>query len=249
MTFQNAALPARCADCRIRSVGLCTTLSEEEFSRLSEMATIRNFAAGQMIRIEGEAIQFYANLIDGVAKKVKSTADGREQIVGLLYEGDLLDEVFCEVAPSTIEAVSDIRLCCYPKRTFEDLVRAEPHLEHRLLRLAMGELRQAQDQMLLLGRMTAREKVASFLLDLSRRAAKQDCPRATKPDVGSPPAGQRAIPIPVSRAVIADYLGLTTETVCRQMTGLRQDGIISLPDNHSFTLVDPGGLATQAGGE
>jgi CRP/FNR family transcriptional regulator len=242
------ALPTRCASCRIRSIGLCSALSAEERSRLSGMATHRAFAAGQTIRMEGEPISFYGNVIDGVAKKVKSTADGRQQIVGLLFGGDLLDQMFFDHAPYTIEAVSELSLCSYPKSGFEAMVRDDPSLEHRLLHQVTKELNEAQEWMLLLGRKTARERVASFLLMLARRGAKLNCPHGEGGDAPTAnPAPDSIVVIPVSRSVMADYLGLTTETVCRQMTNLRHDSIIRLPDNHSFELVDHCGLQHAAG--
>jgi CRP/FNR family transcriptional regulator len=236
----------RCTSCKIRSIGLCAVLSSDERQRLSTMATHRSFLPGQTIRMEGEPITFYGNVIEGVAKKVKSTPDGREQIVGLLFTGDLLDQMFFDNAPNSIEAVTEVTLCSYPKAGFEAMVRERPEFEHRLLHQVINELNAAQDWMLLLGRKTARERVASFLQMLAERAHKLHCPH-DEPARCAPREAPPVIAIPVSRSVMADYLGLTTETVCRQMTLLRHDDIIQLPDNHNFVLLDACGLEQAAG--
>lgn len=123
------------------------------------------------------------------------------------------------------EPIGNICLCRYPRRKLEALVDEIPSLERRFLGIASNELVQAQDQILLLGRKTAQEKVVSFLLNLSDRAVKRG-------DVASP------ITLSMSRADIADYLGLTTETVSRTITHLKRRGCIYLMQGGKVDLVD-----------
>jgi CRP/FNR family transcriptional regulator len=242
---------SRCDSCKIRHAGICGTLTPAELAELSNMAINRQYTAGQMIRMEEEPITFYANVVSGVAKAFKSTSDGRQQIVGLLLQSDFLDRVFTATAPCSIEAVTDIKLCSYPKLALEAMILKDPELERRLFDMTLIELDQAQDWMLLLGRGTAREKVATFLLMLARRAPYLLCPyderERNKHSTSAQDTSKMVIAIPVTRSDMGDYLGLTTETVCRQMTTLKKEGIISLPDNHSFMVPDLNRLALQTG--
>jgi CRP/FNR family transcriptional regulator len=110
-----------------------------------------------------------------------------------------------------------------------------PRLERKMFTMTVKDLVAAQEQMLLLGRKTAKEKVATFLLKLARRAAQQ----------GHPPS---PVALPMSRADIADYLGLTIETVSRTFTQLKREGIIGLPDAGRVILTDECGLKELAEG-
>ncbi len=235
-TNTSASLPQKCQHCTMRHAGLCATLTAPEMVQFNAMSHTKHFSAGQLIRLEGEPVSFYANVISGAAKTIKSTHDGRQQIVGLILPGDFIDRVFVEHAPCSVEAMSDMELCAYPRGRFEAIVKKDPDLEHRLLTLALDDLDQAEEWMLLLGRKTAREKVASFLLLLARRSHHFSCPHLVSERQAF--AGPLTIHIPMTRNNMADYLGLTTETVCRQMTSLRKDGVIDLPDNHCFTCPD-----------
>lgn len=210
------------------------------------MAVARTYDAGQIIRMEAAPLAFYANMVSGVAKMFKSTPDGRQQIVGLLFPGYFIDNVFAKKATCSVEAVSKVRLNAFPKKPFEKFVRNDPDLEHRLLTMALHDLEEAQEWMLLLGRKTAREKVATFLYMLASRKIHLPCPH-TLADRLAGKEGEIVFDIPLVRSDIADYLGLTMETVCRQMTNLRKDGVVGLPDNHSFTVKDFDRLALEAG--
>ncbi len=245
---KSRAVPVRCTQCKMLHAGLCSVLTADELILFDAMSSCKKFTAGQMIRMEEEPVHFYANVISGVAKMIKSTSDGRQQIVGLILPADFIDRVFIDISTCTIEAVTDMELCSYPKKKFEALVREDPDLEHRLFTLALHDLEMAEEWMLLLGRKTAREKVATFLLMLAERVPHLSCPHMIGEDdhsVGS----ESTIDIPMIRADIADYLGLTMETVCRQMTLLKKDGVIELPDNHCFTSHDLNRLRDVAGQE
>ena len=127
------------------------------------------------------------------------------------------------------------KLCCFPRRKLEALLGQIPKLEQRLLGMASHELASAQDQIMLLGRKSARERVVSFLLMLSAAAIRH---------------GGRAEPVflPMSRGDIADYLGLTIETVSRTLTQLKAQGLVELLDEKHIRLSRPDALAEIAGG-
>ena len=151
--------------------------------------------------------------------------DGRRQITGFLWPGDFFGLAFDQSYSYTAEAVDGIELCRFPRAKIEALFREFPKLEHRLLSMAGNELIAAQDHMMVLGRKTAEERIATFLILLSRRSER---------------AGQDGNPIdlPMNRADIADHLGLTVETVSRTFTQLRKNKLIDLPDPRHVTIMD-----------
>jgi CRP/FNR family transcriptional regulator len=158
-------------------------------------------------------------------KLYKLLGDGRRQITGFLFAGDFLGLALNSTYSYTAEAIEPVTACRFPRQKLERLFDEYPRLEKRMLGMAVDELAAAQDQMLLLGRKTAKEKVASFLLMLARRQEHR----------GMDAAG--SIEVPMSRSDIADYLGLTIETVSRTLTQLRKESTISLKDNKHIDAI------------
>ncbi len=214
-----------CAACSIRDTAICSVLAPEELTKLEAIARQVDFSQGQTVIDEGEPADFLFNLTQGTMKLYKLLPDGRRQITGFLFEGDFLGIALNEQYAYSAEAIGDVGLCRFPRQNLESMLDEFPHLEKRLLGVVSNELAQAQDQMLLLGRKTAREKVVSFLLSLSHRAVDRE-------------AEPLPVHLPMSRADIADYLGLTTETVSRTFTTLKRDGYIRLKAGGYVELSD-----------
>lgn len=230
-----AELGNPCAACSIREMSICAVLDNTELSRMASIARTQSYAARQTIIDEGEPAELLFNITGGAVKLYKLLPDGRRQITGFLFQGDFLGIALNEVYAYSAEAVSDVTLCRFPRSRFEGLLDEFPKLEKQLLEVASNELAQAQDQMLLLGRKTAREKVVSFILSLSQRARQRGA--ETSP-----------VSLPMSRADIADYLGLTTETVSRTFTHLKGSGAIRLLPGNMVELVDVESLQDLAAG-
>ena len=224
-----------CDDCAIRETSVCEVLNPAELGKLRDIATIVTSAANSTLFDEGEPALHLSNMIEGAVKLYKLLPDGRRQITGFLFPGDFLGVALNHTYAYSAEAMTDVRMCRFPRQRMEGLLRDLPKLEHRLLERAGNELVAAQEQMLLLGRKTARERLASFLLSLSARAAKRGKP-------ASP------LDLPMSRADIADYLGLTTETVSRTFTQFKKAGTIGLPGQSLVELLKPAELAELAEG-
>ncbi len=154
-----------------------------------------------------------------------------------MFPPDFLGRAFRRSNPYFAEAASDLEICVFPKDAFERLAGEYPELEHRLFERALDELDAAREWMLLLGRKTAEEKVADFLYLLARRSLATHCAdHATA-----------SFELPLSRADIADYLGLTIETVSRQLTRLKTSGVIRLVNNRLIEVPDLDGLSRVAG--
>ncbi len=214
---------------------MCGALTAEELTTLARSTRKSQHSPGDMVSGAGEAIDSYANVMRGVVKLTKGLEDGRQQVVGLKFAPDLLGRLFGETNEVNAEAASDVELCVVPRSTLETMVTGTPALEHRLLRQSLAELDEARDWMLTLGRKTAAEKVASFLLLI-----------ATHTDPEHDTADAAAFDLPLSRGDIADYLGLTIETVSRQLTALRQAGVVGVEGRH-ITVPDLEALRELAG--
>ena len=224
-----------CSACTVRHLALCGALDERELADLSAIVTTLELGPGDPLFDEGEPAKHVFNVTAGAAKVYKLLPDGRRQMTGFLFPGDFLGLANDESYAYSAEAVTYTTLCRFPRRKFEQFLEGYPRMERRLLSVASHELAVAQEQMLLLGRKTAREKVASFILMLSRRAVQR---------------GQHGNPVsvPMSRNDIGDYLGLTTETVSRTITQLKQDGCIALLTGGKVELMDAAALQAIADG-
>ncbi|HXQ65487.1 MAG TPA: helix-turn-helix domain-containing protein [Alphaproteobacteria bacterium] len=189
----------------------------------------------QTLFYEGDPAEFLFNVTGGMIRVHKLLADGRRQVTGFLYPGDFVGLAVHDSYAYTAETVVATSVCRFPRTKLHALMREMPHLENRMLSMASNELIEAQDQMLLLGRKTAQEKIASFLLMISRRAG-----RRGQPD--------NPIHLPMGRTDIADFLGLTTETVSRVFTQFKTSGAIRLLDNSRVQLSDMRALGATAQG-
>lgn len=214
-----------CAACSVRDMSICGVLDDDELKDLAAIITTIGHEPHDTILDEGESAEYLFNVTSGAVKLYKLLPDGRRQITGFLFQGDFLGIAMNDIYAYSAEAVTKVSLCRFPRRKLEALMDRYPQLENRLLRMASNELVQAQDQMLLLGRKTAKEKVCSFLLSLYRRRARQE---------GAEPL----VPVPMSRADIGDYLGLTTETVSRTFTSLKASGAIRLREGGRVEIPD-----------
>lgn len=220
---RRAELPAKCGACAIRDLAVCAVLDDLELTRLASIAVTVKFADNQVILLEGDPAEALFNVSDGAVNLYKLLPDGRRMITGFLFPGDFLGLAHNDTYAYSAEANGKVRMCRFPRRRFEALLEEFPHLERRLLTDASNELAQAQDQMLLLGRKTAKEKIATFLIQLADRQRQR----------GEP---ENIVQLPMSRAEIADYLGLTTETVSRTITKLKSTGAIRLQKAQTIQL-------------
>lgn len=231
-----------CNTCVVRHRSLCGALSAEDLSRLAQISHRKHFEAGQTILAEDETADYFANIVSGVVKLTKMLADGRQQIVGLQFASDFLGRPYRSRAPYFAEAATDVELCCFPISEFNKQLKLSPDLEHRLFETTLDELDAARDWMLILGQKTAQEKVASFLYLLARRVEQHGCAHSPEPE--STTAVQFALPL--TRADMGDFLGLTIETVSRQMTKLKSQGIIRLDGLRTIIVPDIRKLAAIA---
>ena len=205
-------------------------MTDAELTALADIGRRRIVPKGQVIVWEGDRAGICANLVSGVLKLTSGTEDGREQIVGLLYPGDFVGELFVDEARVTVTALSEADLCFYSRDRFEQVLDGHAALERLLLKRTMDSLREARERLLVLGRRTAEEKVAGFIIEMSDRLSENGEPA-------------REFDLPLARGEIADVLGLTIETVSRQFTRMRSQGLIALPHSRRVTVEDRERLA------
>ena len=233
--IHNSDVPILCQSCEARHRGMCGVLNPAELVELARHTHKARHAPGSELIGDSTEIRSYANVMKGVVKLSKVLEDGRQQLVGLQFAPDFLGRLFATENAVTAEAASEVDLCVVPKRALETLMTDNPALEHRLMQQTLRELDEARDWMVTLGRKTAQEKVASFLYLIASHAD----PTHLKETV--------RFELPLSRADIADFLGLTIETVSRQMTKLRQSGAIHIENNRHVDVTDIERLRALAG--
>jgi CRP/FNR family transcriptional regulator len=174
-------------------------------------------------------MDFVGSVVSGVATLSQTMEDGRTQMIGLLLPSDFVGRPGREFAPYDVTATTELMMCCFRKKPFETMMRETPHVAARLLEMTLDELDAAREWMLLLGRKTAREKIASLIAILARRDASLSKDPNQFPIV---------FDLPLTRESMADYLGLTLETVSRQVSALKREGIIQLKGKRHVTIPD-----------
>jgi CRP-like cAMP-binding protein len=168
-------------------------------------------ARDRALHAQGDRAEFCYQVVSGCLRTVRLMEDGRRQVGGFLLAGDCLGFDALDTHDFAAEAVTDVVLRRYRRREVEGLMDQHASLARRLREMASRNLRDAYSRMLLLGRKTASEKIATFLLEMGRRQQ-----------------NGRKVALPMCRTDIADHLGLTVETVCRMMTHLRREATIAI---------------------
>ncbi|MEO0393445.1 MAG: helix-turn-helix domain-containing protein [Pseudomonadota bacterium] len=224
-----------CAACTARNVSICQAMPDDCMGVLDSMASKHSIKKGETFITEADEANAVFNITAGSAKIYKLLGDGRRQIIGFLGTGDFLGLAPGRRYPFSAEAITPMKYCQFKRTRMETVFAEYPTMRRKILEIASNELAEAQEQMLLLGRKTAEEKIASFLLGRLQRAKALG-------------GGGNSIDIPMSRHDIGDFLGLTTETVSRQFSKMKSNGLISLKGTSTVMLHDHDGLQTLASG-
>ncbi|MER8962863.1 Crp/Fnr family transcriptional regulator [Mesorhizobium sp. M0701] len=236
--IHTSGIPVLCLSCEARHRGVCGALEPDRLARLAKTSSRHKIEPGVELIGDAEAVDSYSNVLSGVVKLTKSLSDGRQQIVGLQFAPDFLGRPFKMKSAINAEAATAVSLCSFPRAAIERMMKESPEFMHRLLKQALNELDEAREWMVTLGRKTAPEKVASFLLMIAR-------------NIGSsvdPAARSACFELPMTRADISDFLGITNETVSRQLTSLRMDGVIRIENNRRVTVDSMSRLERRCGG-
>jgi CRP/FNR family nitrogen fixation transcriptional regulator len=190
---------------------------------LDALAVVVPFRHGQEICSQSQPIEYWYYLILGAARRSTIRPDGRRQIVDLLLPGDFFGLMLGDQSDTTVEAVAKATVvACYPRRRIDKLAESDPSIARDLHQIPCAVLSRMQAQLLILGRITAMEKVGSFILEMAARLSGGD---------------SEQVALPVSRYDIADYLGVSVETVSRALSELKHRGAIKLLDTRTVSIV------------
>ncbi len=223
-----------CAHCAVRPFSACGALHENELAELENLARSSCYAQRQQLFAQDEAAHSVYNITSGSVRLYRLLPDGRRQVVGFAIPGDFLGLSLAERTVYGAEALNSVTACRFGREAFSTFVNAHPQLLRRLYDLANHELSLAQEQMVLIGRRTAEERVICFLVGLRKRWAHINNNSVT-------------VPLPMTRQDIADFLGLTIETVSRAISKLaREKALLVVPDG--VRLLDAARLEAIANG-
>lgn len=198
---------------------------------LGKLGRKQQVSRGQTLVWEGDESLVVANVIRGVLKLSVSTADGREQIVGVVFPSDFIGRPFGKESPYSVTALTDAEVCIFTRAAFDAFAKDHPELQHKLLQRTLDELDRARQWMMLLGRKTASERIATLLIEVSNRLGAASGCSSFAPYLDQ-------FELPMDRQQMGDVLGLTIETVSRQLTKLKEAKIIELPDRRSVIIKD-----------
>lgn len=226
-----------CAGCPVRPITICRGLDAPTLAGMRALGTMQRLRPEQPAFHEGDAASRVFMVTRGALKLYTLLADGRRQVTGFMFPGDFLGISVDEEYAFTVESLAESELWWFSRRAFDQFISEHPQVERELYRLAAHELAEAQRQMVVLGRKSAAERLASFFLSLLSRTERASGIR------------ESAFNLPMTRLDIADYLGLTKETVSRMLAHLRSLGLIRLQAQNRVEVLDRDGLAAMGRGE
>jgi len=224
-----------CQGCEVRSRAVCGVLDCKDLAEFKKMGKDITLRSKQNLFHEGTRATRVFTLTSGSLKLYKLLADGRCHVAGFMHPGDFLGITLEEDHAFTAEALEEARLCSFPRKAFDNFLDDHPSMERELYRMAAHELSAAHEQQLLLARKTAGERMASFILLLTDQQRERTNGR------------REVVRLSMNRADIADYLGLTKETVSRLFSAMRRDRLIRLQALDKIEVLDFGRLAELAG--
>ena len=231
----SSAAPVRCESCPVRDQAVCAALSEAERSALARIGVTRDFARGETIFAAGDDSVACATLISGAAKLSAIDAEGTERIVAIVHPSGFLGQLFAAQVDHHAVALTDSRLCLFPRGGFEAVMADHPALLRSILDRTLADLAETRALVDLIGRRSSRGRVAGLILLFARAASEAPCHSSL------------AFELPLTRGEMAALLGLTIETVSRQLGQLEADGLIARSGPRGLIVRYPAGLEAAAG--
>jgi len=221
----NETIATRCTSCKVRPYSFCRCLKEEDLRHFAKISSEKKFSNKQVIFLQSDEGKRLYNITEGNVKIYQLLQDGRVQIIGFLYPGDFFGSYKKGKYNYSANAIGDVAVCEFKEDVLNNHMDENPELSRELLNMTTNELILAQDRVKVLGKLTATERVANFISNISKQRARinwQDNP----------------ISLPMSRQDIADYLGLTIATVSREITNLKTSSVIKMISTSQIYIND-----------
>ncbi|MEO1241863.1 MAG: helix-turn-helix domain-containing protein [Pseudomonadota bacterium] len=200
--------------------------------QLTAKSTLKRLKAGETLYLEGDTAPYCYQVISGIVKEFNTLSDGRRQVIEFYNADDIFGISELHSQLHTAEGVTDCLLRCFDRNALVHEIASSPQLSQRFLDMLMLRLHRVRERLVMLGRMSSVQRVAAFLVRLSKEQATT-----------------QHIIVMVSRQEIADHLGLTIETVCRAITELKKRGLISMASKRDFSIPEINLLDDIAHGE
>lgn len=235
--MENASLEAQlCMKCGSRSLGLCAPLGAEGLHDMAGETERFGLEPREVLFHQGDEARYVYTLTSGTARLIRVLSDGRQAAIGFRFAGDMLGYVSGEEYLFGAEALTAITVCRMERKRLEDMFQRYPVLDRRFRELAAQELAASQDHIMALGRFTAEERVAAFLLVLIEAQERRG-------------RNGPVFDLPATRADIGEFLGLTLETVSRAISSFRKRGWLKLHGHSGIELLNRHHLAALAVGD
>jgi CRP/FNR family transcriptional regulator len=222
-----------CMTCPARKSDICGNMSDDDIRTISNNSSRIRLKAGETLVWDGDEARHAYVVTSGTLRSSKANDDGRRQILSFMFIGQFIGIPSDHVHHYSVEALTDSEVCRFERRKLEDILLRYPAVDQGYRRGTARQLESAHEHAFALGRRTAMERVAAFLYELSRSGCPKTAPRTLK--------------LPMTRSDIADFLGLTLETVSRAFSRLKSVGAIGLPSAQEVEIKDEERLKALAG--
>lgn len=218
----------KCNNCPVRELSFCNALDNQALEEFSALSKTKSFEDGQLIFSEGKTNEYIGSITQGIVKIYKLLDDGRQQIVSLGFPGDMMGNMIDAEYKYFAESVGETKICFYQVSRINGFADSNPEIYRSIMAKTTEQLSHAREWLLLLGRKTAQEKIASFLLLLASHHTGR--------------SENQAFKVPLKRQEIADFLGLTIETVSRHFSNLKSKQIIREYAGHMLAITNEAAL-------
>lgn len=215
-----------------KRVPIFSTLSPDEMGKVTDLIYRKQYVKGEFLFMEGSKLESLIFINKGQVKAFRNTQEGKEQILYIFSEGDFLGEkniLQHHTATYHVEALADTHICMIHKKDFQQLLRVFPDIGFKIMEELCNRLERLESIIESMGAKNVEARVNMVLVEFAKKYGKQHSKGIL-------------VDLPLSREGIANYIGLTRETVSRKMSLLQDEGIIEAVGNKKIIVKDPKAL-------
>lgn len=220
-----------CASCLVRHLAVCSDSEADTLQALEDAKVYHRFSEGELIGRPGQTLSFVGTIMSGTILLADYTAAGDKQNLALMYTGDFLGRPGLGTNPFEVQALTNVEICGFRPRVFDDLLANLPELQNRLVQMMFDELDAAHEWMVVIGRKTATEQVASIIVQMAYRQHKLSNKAIPKHNL--------EVQLVLKRHHMADFLGVTHETVSRMFSDFIRNGLVKQVGKSRYEILIP----------